>query len=236
MAAVRALTLVTRSRIDCRDLSVDFPLFVVRQLDGDLDEVIRGAIEVSDPSTADLFGAMAHAARTLSLRDCGLIEVRSSYGLGFMDDLSGEYRPRSGLASAAVRLADSIDADGRYVVENLHASGLPEVWFGNGRRTGHLAATGCVTVSARLHGADRWSHSLLVFLAEVARGRVAADLAARASAASTAERPRLAVAVDRRLALIIGGSGTCGEDALETRESLARYRDLAEGALIGNYS
>jgi hypothetical protein len=43
--AISALTLVTRSRIDYRYLNVDFPLFAVHQLDGDVDQVTRRAVQ-----------------------------------------------------------------------------------------------------------------------------------------------------------------------------------------------
>ncbi len=178
--------------------------------------------------------ARSKAARTETLRDCALVEVQSSYGLGYMDDLSGRYRPKANLAGAAVRLADMIDLDGRYAVDNLHTSDLPAVWFTTERRTGTLPARACVSVSAPLRGSrDPWSHGLLVFLAEMARSRAATELAAGVAAASTEDRPRVATALDRRVVLIIGGSSTHGEAAVETTESLARYRDLAAEALDG---
>lgn len=192
---------------------MDFPLFAVRELGGDVDHVIGDAIAASDPSTAEVFTARAPSIRALSLRDCALVEVTSSYGLGFMDGLSRRYDPETDLALAAVRFADDVDAHGRYIVDSLHASDLPEVWFGSERRTGRVTSDGCVTVSAQLNGASRWSHSLLVFLAELPRRRVAADLARKASSASTAARPRTAVSVDRRLALIVGGSGALRDEA-----------------------
>jgi hypothetical protein len=231
--AVRGLTLVTRSRIDYRDLDVDFPLFAARELGGNLDELIRDAVGASDNSTGEYFTARSRAAHRVSLKDCALLEVRSSYGLGYMHTWS-QYHPRTNLALAAVRLADQVDNDGRYLIEDMHTSDLPEVWFTLGARTGQLPTKGCVSLSAKLCGANRWSHGLLVFLAEVARSRIAAELAARASTASTADRPRAATSVDRRVALIIGGSSTYEEDAVETAESLARFRDLAVAALIGD--
>lgn len=233
LEAVRSLTLVTRSRIDYRDLSVDFPLYAVRELGGDLGRVVQQAIAMSEPSTGEYFAARASPARRESLRDCALVEVRSSYGLGFMDHISGRYRPSADLAETAVRLADMIDTDARYVVEDLHTSDLPEVWFTLERRTGSLPATGCVSLSATLSGADRWSHGLLVFLAEMASRRAASRLIARAKKASTDDRPRLATSSGRCVGLIIGGSSTHGEKAVESSESLARFRDLSVAAFGG---
>lgn len=233
LEAVRSLTLVTQSRIDHRDLSVDFPLYAVRELGGDLDRVVQDAIAMSEPSTGEYFAARAKPARRESLKDCALVEVRSSYGLGFMDDMSGRYRPSVDIAETAVRLADMIDTDASYIVEDLHTSDLPEVWVTVERRTDTLPSTGCVSLSATLSGADRWSHGLLVFLAEMASRRAASRLIGRAEKASTDDRPRVAAASGRSVALIIGGSATHGEKAVETSESLARFRDLSIAAIDG---
>jgi hypothetical protein len=231
--AVRSLTLITLSQIDYRDLSAEFPLHAVSELGGDLDHAIRDAVALSEPSIASYFAARGEAARTGSLRDWPLLEVRSSYGLGYMDHLSSGYGPSIAIAEMAVRLADMIDVDGRYLVKNMQTSDLPEVWFNAKRRTGKLPATGCVSLSATLQGsADRWSHGLLVFLAEMATESVASELT-MAATISTGERPQVATAVDRCIVLVIGGSFTHGQKAIETTGTLARYLDMGVAALDG---
>jgi hypothetical protein len=224
--AVEALTLVTVSRIDYRDLSVDFPLYAIGRLGGDLAGVVASAAATSEPGTRAFFAAAAGRAASLTLNDCALIEVVSRYGLGFMETMAEPYAPRSDLTGIAVRMADAIDAAGRYEVDDLRLSSLPEVWFGrDAKPTGDIPASGCVSISASLPGGSRLEHGLLVFLAEVETARAASTLAGRAEEASTADRPRVATSDDRLLVLLIGGSTTFGQTSLETEASLRPLRD-----------
>ncbi len=68
LEAVAALTLVDRSLIDYRDLSVDFPLYAVRVLGGNVSEVVESAVERSEPGTSRAFEARAPSAATITLR------------------------------------------------------------------------------------------------------------------------------------------------------------------------
>ena len=219
--AIQALTLVTVSTIDHRDLSVDFPLYAVGRLGGDLSETVASAVETSEPGTGALFAAKAGRAARLTLTDCALIEVVSQYGLGFMETWAEPYAPRSDLTWIAVRIAERIDTAGRYEVDALHLSSLPEVWFGRDTKpTADIPVTGCVSLSASIPGRSRWEHGLLLFLAEVETAQAASALVRRAEAASTADRPRVAGNDDRLLLVLIGGSTTRGQQPLETEASL----------------
>jgi hypothetical protein len=230
--AVRALTLVTASRIDVRDLSVDFPLYAVGRLGGDLTEVVASAAGSSEPGTRAAFAARSRRAARLTLQDCAFIEVRSRYGLGFMETWAEPYGPQSDLAGIGVRAADRIDAVGRYAVDGLHLSSLPEIWFGrDAKPTGGIPVSGCVSIAASIPGRSRWEHGLLLFLAEVATTHAASALVDRAEAASTADRPRVAASEDRLLLVLIGGSTTSGQTPLETEASLGRIRDALRDEL-----
>jgi len=224
--AVQALSLVTVSRIDYRDLSVDFPLYAVGRLGGDLAGVVASAVATSEPGTRAFFAAAAGRAARLTLSDCALIEVVSRYGLGFMETMAEPYAPRSDLTGIAVRMADRIDAARRDAVDDLQLSSLPKVWFGrDARATGEIPVSGCVSISASLPGGSRLEHGLLVFLAEVESVPAASALARRAEAASTADRPRVAASDGRLLIVLIGGSTTLGQESLETEASLRPIRD-----------
>jgi hypothetical protein len=230
--SIQALTLVTASRIDARDLSVDFPLYAVGRLGGDVTDVVASAVAMSEPGTRAAFAAKAGRAAHLTLDDCALIEVVSRYGLGFMETWAEPYAPRSDLAGIAVRIADHIDAAGRYEVDDLHLSSLPEVWFGgDAKPTGGIPVSGCVSIAASMPGRSRWEHGLLLFLAEVKTGQAASALVGRAEAASTADRPRVAGSEDRLLLVLIGGSTTRGQKALETETSLRRMREALQDQL-----
>jgi hypothetical protein len=224
--AVQALTLVTSSKIDYRDLSVDFPLYAVGRLGGNLTEALEFAAAISEPGTRGSLTARAGRAERLTLTDCALLEVNSRYGLGFIDTWAQPYAPEFDLAGMAVRMADDIDAAQRYTVNDLHLSSLPEVWFGRpAKPTGDIAVNGCVSVSASLKDGARWGPGLLVFLAEVDSAKTASNLVARADAASTLDRPRTAGSEGRHFMMLIGGSTTHGDQPLETQASLVPQRD-----------
>jgi hypothetical protein len=228
--ATQALTYVTKSKIDYRDLSVDFPLYAIGRLGGNLVETIAAAAAASEPGTRASFVGKADRAARMTLKDCALMEVRSRYGLGFIDTWAEPYAPQADLAGIAVRMADWIDSAGRHVVEDLHLSGLPEVWFeGHPKPTANVVTTGCVSISAWIAGGSPFGRGLLAFLAEVESIEVASRLAARAQAASVRDRPRTAGSRDRLLLVLVGGSATRGQAALETDVSL---RPVCE-ALLG---
>jgi hypothetical protein len=230
--AIQALTIVTLSKIDFRDLSVDFPVYAVGRLGGDLAEAVASAAAASEPGTGASFGAVAGRAARQTLKDCGLIEVVSRYGLGFMETWATPYAPQSDLTGIAVRMADQIDAAGRYEVDDLHLSSLPEVWFSrDAKSTGQVPASGCVSISASIPGRSRWEHGLLLFLAEVETAQTASALVERAEAASTGDRPRVAGNDNRLLMVVIGGSTTRNQKALETEASLRLIYEVLRVAL-----
>jgi hypothetical protein len=231
LEAIWALTLIDRAKVDYRDLSVDFPLFAVRELGGDLTDVITLAVAASEPGTSSCFSAKAERSRTLTAKDCALFPVRSHYGLGFMNRWNADYQPDTNLAELSILLADAIEAEGQYSIDDLHISQLPEEWFYQERRTGHIPTEGCVGLGAHLNGAPRYSHGLIVFAAQVRDESVVSKLSSLAAAASSTVRPRVAAIHDRRIVLIVGGSTTRGEPTIESTDSLSRYAGLASRLL-----
>jgi hypothetical protein len=167
----------------------------------------------------------------LTAKDCALLPVRSHYGLGFMDRWTADYQPDTKLAELSVLLADAFEAERQYLIDDLHVCSLPEVWFHQKRRTGDIPAEGCVALGAHLDGAPRYSHGLLVFAAQVRDEARVSRLSSQAAAASNTVRPRVAATHDRRIVLIVGGSTTQGEPAMESTESLSRYAGLASRLL-----
>lgn len=231
LEAVDALTLVEEPKIDFRDVSVDFPLFAVRELGGDLDAVIGAAVESSGPGTAQSFAAKRERSQSLSLRDCALVRVSTSHGVGFMEDWTGSASPPVALAELAVRLADSIEDEGSYTGAQLNVSDLPSVWFG-GKEDFSERVRGCVSIDTRHITSKRpFSHGLLVFLAEVADEPTAAELCERVRGQSTKERPRIGLADRRLLVSFIAGSATHRERSKESADSLARFCSIAQPLL-----
>lgn len=238
MSAVDALTLVTRSRIDFRDLSVDLPLFAAREAGGDLTAIIDRAEARSEPGTAGVFEATRGRAPSLTLADCDVVRVQSAHGVGLMEAWFRTSRSRANpqvevvIAEAVVKLADRIDADGDYLVDSMHVSTLPNIWFGLHPGGDTIPTRGSAGLSAaHVLSEGPWTHGLLVFLAEFDSPTRAAELVRAAGAHSTTDRPRTAVQVGRALALFVGGSSTAGEEPLETAASLERFHPLARAVL-----
>jgi hypothetical protein len=228
----QALTLVDRDRIDFRDLSADFPLYACRQSGEPIDPLVERLVERSTQSTASVFKAALKRIPTVTLADCALLEVNTSYGLGFMERWLGsddlvDLVQEAELGTRAVRLADRIDADGSYLTTDFAVTGLPGVWFSQERTTHSLPTTACVNVRCAAALTKPYSHALLVFIAQSRTTTEAEQLAARANDAATPTRPRVAVTTGPRLCLIIGGSFTTGEKAHETSVTLNRFADLA---------
>ena len=119
LQAVHALTLVEREKIDYRDLSVDFPLYAVRQLGISTDEVIDMAVLRSSLGTTQAFEASRLRARSATLADCALIQISSKYGLGFMEAWTRDYDTATGVAELSIEIADSIDTEGTYTALTL---------------------------------------------------------------------------------------------------------------------
>jgi hypothetical protein len=230
--AVHALALVTRDKIDWRDISVDFPLYAVRESGGDLQSAIDFAVARSEPGTRDAFKARAGSAKRVSLSDCAFIEVHSKYGLGFMETRAEPTPRRADLPAMAVAIADQIEEAGRYEVESLYLSALPRVWLGLNPREGvDVPGFGGVLVSAALRGSGRWGHGLLVFLSDLGDEVTARGVADLARGASDARRPRTALSDGSLVLTVIGGSSTAGQTAVETLASLRiACDDLARAA------
>lgn len=226
LEAVEALTLVSSPKIDYRDMSVDFPLYAVGRLGGSQTDAAALAAAKSERGTAASFTAAAGRAARMTLSDCALLEVTSHYGLGFLDTWAQPYAPDSDLAGMAIRIADSVDAAGRYSVDGLHLSTLPGVWFGKPSTLPlGILTSGCVSVSATISGGSRRGAGLLAFVAEVESPEAASSLVAEAEAASTVSRPRAAGSDGPRILLIVGGTSTRTRKAAETDGSLERLRD-----------
>lgn len=226
-SAVSALTLVDRSHVDFRDLSVDFPLLVARMLGLDAEGLARHSAELSVMPTAEVFLSALPRISELALSDCMYVEVHSHYGLGLMENWTKDYDSSSGVAELVIRVADEVDAEGAYWTSRFKIDELPGVWFSQESGAEDVPTVG----SASLHAnhettAQSLSHGLLVFLAAMPTEPSAQRWASAANTSSTKDRPRIAIHSGARLALIIGGSATVGEVPLETQDSLGRFVEL----------
>jgi hypothetical protein len=97
---------------------------------------------------------------------------------------------------------------------------------------GRVPALGCVLIDCRhVKSAGPYSHGLLVFVADVGDSMSAGTLVDRANRASTPRRPRVAFGAEARLVLVVGGSSTQREDALESQVALQRLSAVVNSIL-----
>jgi hypothetical protein len=227
--AIRGLALIATKRVDYRDLTVDFPVYALRRTSDDFAGSLAFAFDRSQSDMRDQFESRVNA--TLSLHDCGLIEVRSRHGLGFMQTWWRPPPQSLDLPIAAIAVADRIDEGGRYAVESTHISSLPWVWFDRSRRADEIPTSGCVSISASLQGTPRHTHRFLVFLADVAEEATARTLADLARAASRESDPQTAFSRGSRVLTVIGDWATARDGPAETQASLTTIASaLADAA------
>jgi hypothetical protein len=216
--ALYALALLTISKMDSRDFSSEFQRYAIGRLRGDVEREVRAAAAVSEPGAGS---ALLARPGPTTLQACGLMEVTSSYGLGFIQTGGEHFAPVAELTSMAVRIADLIDTTTRYAVSDLQCSSLPSVWFGRDQRTPlYVPTAGCVSIHAPLKGGAWYGPRLLLFLAELESDREVLSLIERATAASDAEAPRVAIGAGRLLLLMIGAAWRVGAVAEEDGASL----------------
>jgi hypothetical protein len=238
--AVEGLALIATRHVDPRDLTADFPLFALRETSGDIDGLLAFAIGRSQPEMRNQFKARAKTKLSkLSLHVCGRIEVSSRHGLGFMETWWRPAPRNVDLPTAAIAVADRIDDDGRYGVEDLTLSALPWVWFDPSqgeiieRRAGEIPTSGCVSISASLKGTPRLSHRFLVFLADFEDEAMARAVTDLARGASPKGDPRTAIRRGRRVLTVIGDWATARDGPAETQASLAPIAERLTDAAFG---
>lgn len=225
--ALAAACLLPSDKLDPRDIDVDLPLVAARRCGADPTGVLAEVLPKCHAAIRPHLEAAVARSSTTTLSDCMLVEVPTvRYGVGFVEDWVGADQPPVPLAARSVALADAIDAEGSYRIRDIRITDLPGVWFDGGSPDGDIESHGCTSLSGDHRSADRlYSHGLLVFAAEVGRRR-AKKLVRSAASATTAVRPRRAWAVDDTVVLIIGGSSTAGEEALESEDSLGRFETI----------
>jgi hypothetical protein len=190
-------------------------LFIARSLGNDLDMIGRRFEEVGDELVVARFD-VAHQAmeRVLELDQCRMTEVKTSYGVGFVEMLVFREAPRGGLsrppklgdnriayepstnlAQLAVTVADGFDATGEVVTGPIGQDQLAATFFSLTAAGSYLPCEGCLSFVAER---DHDGPSFTVFVAELGEESDIEELAS--SAADTNEQS--VVYDDRRLILL----------------------------------
>ena len=190
-------------------------LFVARSLGSDLAMIGRRFSEVADDMIAERFD-VAHQAmeRVHELNQCHIIEVTTTYGVGFVENLvfrdaprrgfyhvpklsnnQVEYDPSTNLAQLAVTVADGLDATGEVVTGPIGQDQLAATLFSLTAAGSYLACNGCLSFIA---DAVREGPSFTVLVAEL---NDESDVEEMANSAKDTNAQRV-VYDDRRLILM----------------------------------
>lgn len=228
--AVAALALIDPERVDSRDLSWAAAVcsWGARRATIDPDEVLQIAQSIGNPAALVTLRQLLY--QHIDLANWGFVEVDTPGGRS-LADTSGlvGFRPTVDLLSAALRLAEVLEAD-RYAAATISIrDDLPAVWFGaaNAGPRDELSRV-LATVSVRSQPRaefcpDPSTQMLLVYLSECASARDAEALASAARQATGRTHHTVTAREGRLLATMIARSVVMGTEGLETGEELARF-------------
>ena len=172
-------------------------LFIARLLGVDPELVRRRFADIASEDAAARFDVALEAMnRVHDLSQCSIVEVSTSYGVGFVEtfiyrdqptialqgaprqgDHRVDYHPTSNLAQLAVLVADALEASENFSVTPITQDQLAATSFATSASGSYLTTTGCLSFVAHssLDGT-----SFTVFVAELPDD---ADVAALADAA-----------------------------------------------------
>ena len=242
LGGLEGLTGIAYERVDFRDLTMAAALvaYAVEALGGDAPDVTERAATRADRGTAEILRRFRdHPPQSLANWGYAIVDEAGEISLVGAD--FEPYTPTVDLLSSARGIGAAIDRD-RYRTESITlATRLPAVWLRGGARESEAsraveharagATVRAVRQPAALRADDRPGHHMfVVFLVEVATAGEA-DLVAEAAATSTGDHARLAVARGPVVALLVSRAVVVGIDALESDDSLRRFRPAFTEAL-----
>jgi hypothetical protein len=218
--AFDALAVIELDRIDWRDMAVASSLvsYAARRLGVASETVLSEAVRRADPAVAELL----RGAATSDGGSGGYHELKTASG-PVLVEAGGPVRGAVDLLRRALRVADVIEADGRYVVSGVAVEReVPAVWLVDSPEAAEARRQlrRCVSVRAEPPG-DR-ANFLLVFLSEARDEQAGETVAAAARHRDMAQATVLGLAAGRRCAVVIARSAVYGVPSIEDSQSLAR--------------
>ena len=229
-----AISMIEAERVDFRDIVVALGLLhhAGIRVGQDVSRLWEETAARSEPRVADLINGLLARSRTdQDIRNlCGLVEVETDNGGGFVGWGFRPYRPTCDLLRTSLGIARLMEA-GAYEPDDPElATELPKVWFRGEPKPPVTEILEDVvagaTVNCRLRPSVLPTHAnqqLTMFLVELPDALQALDLA-RASERPTDGFARLGVATGRLFCLVVARSFVQGVESYETVETLARLR------------
>jgi hypothetical protein len=158
--------------------------FVARGIGGDLASMERRFVDLHPEAIARCHVAVDAMDRVTELSQCHLVEVTTTYGLGFVETLVFQgkptfglwgaprqadnvltYQPTTNLAQLCVSLADSLDASGAVTTGPIGQDQLSATSFSQTTPGSYLPVLGCLSFVAT----DVAGSALTAFVAELPR-------------------------------------------------------------------
>ena len=232
----------------CRDSWFKGTLFVARSLGMNIETLGDRFAEVASIEATERSDVALEAmSRVEVLVQCGLIEVTTTYGTGFIELLvfsltakSGwlgtrrlavneiEYEPTTNLAQVAASFADALDASGKLLADPIGQDQLAATTFSLNVPGSYIPTVGCLSFNA--DGVDG-DPSFSVFIAELPEH---ADIASLAAAATDLEGQAAIYDSSRLIVMSVQPSfddENDADDGAEADVDFADYERLALTAL-----
>lgn len=241
---VAALAAVDIDRVDWRDLAWKAGLlsYALGKITGDAAGAFQAAASLAEGSTAAFLTRQAGQPQA-SLSDWGFREIRTSDGVGLIEQEGAPYRPVSDLARLAEAVKAGMDDSSWQLSGPVIGSDLPAVWLRAGKPRKVANALGSLTGCARLRGtfADRnrpgaGAQHMAIFLAETVKPAAAGIIAKSAGPGPDGSFTAVSAAAGTLCAVLIARSWIKGTPAIETQASLERFRPVLVDALAAAWN
>jgi len=243
---VAALAIVNSERDDIalRDVAwqAGFLSYAIGRASGDAAGAFRASASMAVGDTAGLLSRQARQP-VANLGEWGFREVRTSGGIGLVQDRGQPYQPESDLLSLADVVAAGMDGDTWRLGEPETGTQLDAGWLAAARRRPVELAlgsiTGCVALRGGLASQDSPSaraQHMVVFLAEAGTGSAAQTIARAAGPRTGSSFAAVASAAGQLCAVVTARSVVKDIPSVETRASLERFRRVLADALGGQAS
>jgi hypothetical protein len=240
MAGVLAFPLVACDRVDWRDLSVAAAMvaWALERTGQDVLLVLNEAASFADEQAAEILQRFADEVPA-SPTDWGYEVVQTGAGAGLANTNYATYQPSVDLITAALAIADVLDAD-QYLADRMTvAAELPDVWCRGPQHDAAREAIGrmpaCVTVSADPRpetGASPMTQMLTIWIAEMASANDA-NVVAEAARAASGDHARIAFREGPLCCVLVARSVQIGTAALEDQGTIGRLETALRSALAG---
>ncbi|HZR48476.1 MAG TPA: hypothetical protein VFB06_03060 [Streptosporangiaceae bacterium] len=241
---VAALAIVNSDRddVDARDVAWQAGLlsYAIGRVSADAAGAFRTAAAIAVGETAGLLSRRAKQPVT-NLGDWGFREVRTSGGVGLVQDRGQPYQPESDLLGIAGAVAVSMAGSTWRLGEPETGTQLDPGWLAAGRRRpverAIASITGCVALRGGMASPDSPSASaqhMVVFLAEAGTDSAAQTIVRAVGPRTGSSFAAVGSAAGQLCAVLTARSVVKGIPSVETRASLERFRHVLTDALVGH--